>query len=132
EKPLKEWERKADLNLGPLGAFDTKKNYKLEGKETVDGKPVEKITFTAEAKYSGPAKAEGSPFPFQVTKGELKAEDYKGTLRFDPAAGRLVSSDVSMRITGNVTISVSGSSLDTIVQQDQTISNKVLDKPPAK
>lgn len=130
DKALKMWDRRSDINLGPLGSFDAKKSYTMEGKQTVEGKSVDRIAFTAEAKYSGPTKMEGSPFPFQVTKGDLKAEDYKGTLLFDPEAGRLVSLEESMKITGNVTISVSGSSFDTNVTQEQSITTKVLDKLP--
>lgn len=132
DKAIKAWKRPADLNLGPLGSFAGTKEYKLEGKEMIDGKPVDKITFTGEAKYSGPdAKTlAGGPFPFQVTKGELKVEDFKGTLLFDPAAGRLVSAEESKKITGNVTINVSGSSLDTNVVQEQTTTTKVLDQLP--
>jgi hypothetical protein len=130
DKPLKTWSRQADLNLGPLGSFATTKAYKLEGKETVEGKPVDKITFTGEAKYSGPAKVEGSPFPFQVTKGELKAEDFKGTLLFNTADGKLVSSEVSLKISGDITISVSGSTLETKVLQEQSTTTKILDQMP--
>jgi hypothetical protein len=96
----------------------------------VDGKSLDKISFVAEAKYTGPTKVEGSPFPFQVAKGDLKTEDYKGTLLFDAAVGRLVSSEVTMKITGSVTITVGGSSIETTVNQEQKIESKIMDKPP--
>jgi Family of unknown function (DUF6263) len=123
-------DKKAEAPLGPLGSFTLTRTYTYDGKENYDGKSVDKISFTGTATYTPPKTGEASPLPFQVTKGDLKADDMKGTLYFDPAAGRVVASETSLRLKGNVSITVSGTPIDTEMQQDQTVKTRVLDKLP--
>ncbi len=137
DKPVKtadNWERKLETSLGPLGSFSSKRTYTYEGRETAEGKDLEKITFTAATTYNPPTPPKsGEPpaFAFQVDKGDLKVEDYKGTVWFDAAAGRLARSEWSMRVRGTVVITVSGTKIDTEAQQDQTVKIRLLDKNPA-
>src|SRR5262249_24469090 len=110
DQPVKtgaQWERKLETSLGPLGSFSTKRQYTYEGQEQADNKTLEKITFTASTAYT-PRKPGDTTFPFQVSKGDLKVEDLKGVIYFDAAAGRLVRSESSMKVRGNVTIVISG------------------------
>ena len=124
-------DKKLETPLGPLGSFTTTRTYSYEGKDTVGGKPVDKITFTGKATYSPPKSADAGPFPFQLTKGDLKVEDLSGTLFFDEAAGRLVQSTATMHVKGSMTVLVSGNTLDSELQQDRTVKTRLLDKPPA-
>jgi hypothetical protein len=123
-------DKKAEASLGPLGSFTLTRTYTYEGKDNYNGKTVDKISYAGAASYTPPKMGETSPFPFQVLKGDLKADDIKGTLYFDAAAGRLLASEMSMRLKGNVTISVGGTNIDTEAQQDQTVRARLLDKLP--
>ena len=127
-----EWggDRKIEMPLGPLGTFTTTRTYRYEGKDTIDGKSVEKISFTGKATYSPPKSGSAGPFPFQLTKGDLQIEDLHGTLSFDAANGRLVQSDTSMRVKGSMTAVVSGNTIDSELLQDRSIKTRLLDKAP--
>jgi Family of unknown function (DUF6263) len=125
-------DKKLDMPLGPLGTFTATRTYTYEGKDTVDGKSVDKIGFTGKATYSPPKSGEAGPFPFQLTKGDLQVENLSGTLAFDDSAGRLVESNTSMRVKGSMTAVVSGTTLDSELQQERAIKTRLLDKPPTR
>jgi hypothetical protein len=131
-KPGDKWgeDRKVEAPYGPLGSFTVTKTYTYEGKDTINGKSVDKITFTGTAVYTPPKTADAGAMPFQVVKGELKADDIKGTMYFDADAGRLVGSEAAMRIKGSLTITVSGTNLDTEMQEDVAVKTRLLDKLP--
>jgi hypothetical protein len=120
DKPVKTgdtWEKKVETPLGPLGSMTVTNHYKYDGKGKLDDKEYEKISFVSDVKYQ-PSKAEGSA-PFQILKGDLKAQDARGTVYFDTTAGRLVQQDSEMNLKGNLTLSVAGQNLDAEVDQTQ-------------
>src|SRR5262249_48342005 len=82
------WETKLSVAFGPLGTLATENTYTFQGTEKADGKELAKITVATKATYAPPEGDTG--LPFKITKGDLKAEGGKGTLLFDPEAGRLV------------------------------------------
>jgi hypothetical protein len=125
------WARGSTRSLGPLGSIASKRKYSYDGSEMVEGKPLEKITFTATSSYNAPKPGEPSAFQFQVAKADLKVEDVKGTFLFDAAAGRLVRSEMGLKLKGTVVIVVMGTNLETEAVEDQTIKMRVLDKNPA-
>jgi hypothetical protein len=127
-----EWggDQKRELSLGPLGNFTTTRTFTYEGKDNLGGKTFDKITFKGTAAYSPPKSGEGGPFPFQVTKGDLKMEEIQGKVWFDDAAGRLVGMEVSLRVKGTMTVVVNGNTLDTELDQERTTRTRVLDKAP--
>jgi hypothetical protein len=136
-KPGDSWgtDKKQELRLGPLGTFTTTRRFTYNGKEVLEGsaagtKPLDKISLSASATYAPPKAGEASPFPFQVTKGDLKADDIKGTTYFDGSAGRTVESMTTMHLHGTLTIVVGGNTIDTEMQQDQNVKFRILDKPP--
>jgi hypothetical protein len=130
EKPVskgEKWQRKLEVPLGPLGSLASIHNYTYEGMEN----KLAKISVTATMTYNPPKADAGGQLPFQITKGNLKADDAKGTILFDPAAGRLASSSMTMRIKGSLTISAMGQELAMDMDQNQDVKIEVSDKPPA-
>lgn len=123
-------DKKVEVPLGPLGTFTTARTYTYEGKDTVGSQSIDKITFKGTASYSPPKSGEAGPFPFQLTKGDLKIDELHGTISFDDAAGRLVQSDTTMHLKGSMTAVVSGNTLDSELQQERTIKTRLLDKLP--
>ncbi len=113
-KPLKKgdtWEHEAKLNLGQGQILTLKRKYTYEGetsKSTVNStRKVHKITAVDSAvTYSA---KEG---PFKVTKSELKVDESKNTILFDPAAGRDIESSSLIRVSGKIGLSVGGMQLD--------------------
>jgi hypothetical protein len=121
--------KKIPMPLGPFGSYDLTNTYKYEGKGKDKQKDFEKITFTTTAEYSPPKDDAG--LEFKVTKGELKIENAKGTIYFDAAAGRLVSYEMSLELTGSLTLTNNGVPLETkIKEQKQSIKAALtLDNP---
>jgi hypothetical protein len=62
----------------------------------------------------------------------MKAEEAKGTLHFDTAAGQLVQLESKMTLKGRMILSISRSNVDTEVQQEQTTKVVLLKENPVK
>jgi hypothetical protein len=117
-----EWgkDRSIKMPLGPIGALEATNLYKYAGKAKLNDKEYDKITFTSEIAYSFPKEDAG--IAFRVVKGALKADNAKGTIYFDSALGRLVQYEMSMNLTGNLTLSINNVPLETkITKQEQTV-----------
>jgi hypothetical protein len=122
-------DEKHDVLLGPLGSFTTTRKYTYEGKDEKEPK-LDKITFKGTASYNPPKAGDAGPFPFQVTKADLKMEDIKGTAWFDAAAGRLDRMETSARVKGTMTVVANGNPIETELEQERTVKTRLLDKPP--
>jgi hypothetical protein len=121
EKSEKTWTRDVLSPLGPLGDLNIKYSYKMEAPETVNGKPLEKITFDSTVLYSPPnaQNAAIQQSAFRVAKGDLKRTDQKkGTILFDAQVGRLASMDSDITLKGNMSLLVSGTKLDAEIEQN--------------
>jgi hypothetical protein len=130
-----EWERDSKWPLGPLGSFELKKKYTYKGieKAVPINKALPAINYhVPDPKYSPPPKPEGAPLPIQVAKGDLRAENFKGTVYFDAEAGRLAYAETTLTVKGTVSFAGQGQggNVDTEVSLEQTIKTKVLDKNP--
>jgi hypothetical protein len=131
-RPGDKWERTSTLSLGPLGSFTTKSAYTYDGKETLNGKPLDKITSTATYTYAPPKPDQAAGLPFKVVKGDLKGESPKSTYWFDAASGRVVQQKSGVRFSGSLTADVMGNNIDMTLDQNQDISVRVLDKNPVE
>jgi hypothetical protein len=127
EKEEKKWTRKVPVPLGPLGNLAITNNYKDDGTEKVGDKSAAKITFTSTVTYTKPTAKDAAGASIQIVEGDLKAESAKGTILFDAAAGRLVSSNWAMKLAGSMTVSIGGSKLPTVVEQEETIKMTLKD-----
>jgi hypothetical protein len=56
------WERSVEEPLGPLGTLRETRTYKLEGKEDVGGKKVDKITFATAVDFKAGKKVDNLPY----------------------------------------------------------------------
>jgi hypothetical protein len=119
------WTRKTRLPMGPIGDFQVKATYKYTGSADAD----EKITLAADMTYSAP-KGGGAGLPFQITKGELKADQFTGTVHFDAKAGRVRTAEAATKVNGKLTFRAAGNDVEVEIKQDMTITSKVTDKNP--
>ena len=80
-----------EVNRGTTPGLDGRtRTFAFRGTETVDGRQLARIDFTARTTVL----PEGEPEPsllFHKPHMEITCEDYTGTLYYDPAAGRLAS-----------------------------------------
>jgi len=133
DKPVRvgdKWERKATISLGPLGGFNTQNSYQYDGKETVNGKPADKITGAMTLTYVPPKEEAIGAFPIRITKGDLKGETPRGSYWFDAAAGKLVRQQATLKVSGTLTGTVMGMNFDVTLDQSETTTVRLLDKNP--
>jgi hypothetical protein len=126
------WEQEFKSSLGPLGGFEVKRKYKYDGKETVEGKEYDKVTFTSATTYVPPKAddAKASAFLFTVSKADLKANNVAGYYYFAAGDGRLFRGEENLELTGTATLVISNQPVDTGVEQKQSVKLRVLDKNP--
>lgn len=127
--PGDKWEAKTEMPLGPLGNLSRSLQYTYEGKGTVDGKPVEKITFTGTAGYA-PPKEKRPGVGLHIVRGDLKVEKLAGTIFFDPVQGRLVQAETKLLLKGNLATSVGNQFVDTQVQHELSSRTRVHERKP--
>ena len=123
-KPGDKWTRDTKLPLGPLGNFALAARYTLD---SLDG-PTAKVSYDADAVFT-PGKG-GGGLPFEITKGELKADKYTGTLTFDTAAGRLRGTTQEVSLGGALTVSAGGMEIELTFKQQVKATGTVTDKMP--
>jgi hypothetical protein len=119
------WERPMKVSLGPLGSVEGRKSYRYEGKD----REGLRIGVEATLAYVLPRK-ETSAFPVQVRAGRLKADPARGTILFDAGAGRLVRSRIKIHFKGALTFQVGEKQRRVQLEQEQTVTIRVLDKNP--
>jgi hypothetical protein len=128
-KPGDTWTQESTVSLGPLGSAKRTTVYKYEGTETRAGKNLDKIGFTIKVVFTG-AGSSSTLLPFQIIKADLKAEDGKGNIYFDSAAGRLVESDTDLSLQGPLTLDAAGTKYEATMQLHYTIKS-LLGQPGA-
>jgi hypothetical protein len=116
------WERKFTAGLGPLGTLNITNVYKLEGNEAVDGRQTVRVACKPQVTYSKPA-GKSAELPIQITNGNITVEQAEGNLWFDPAAGKLVKSEMKMKLKGTLTVQSSGQ--EDVVEIGQELSVKI-------
>ena len=120
------WKKNYDMPLGPLGHMEMNAKYKYEGPES----GLEKITFTADAKF-GPPKEGAELGPITIVKADLKTDSFSGTILFDSKAGRLKESKTEMKMNGSMTMKVMGNEIEIGMKQKTKSTSTVSTNNPA-
>jgi hypothetical protein len=133
DRPIKvgdTWERSIEEPLGALGTLRETRTYKLEGKEDVGGKKLDKITFKTAVDFKPGKKVEN--FPYHVLSGRMEAKEAGGTAHFDPDSGRLVQLKSELKMVGTMVLSSADTKIDAVYDQQQSTVVTVLNEKPAK
>ncbi len=120
------WKKNYDMPLGPLGHMEMNTKYKYEGPES----GLEKITFTADAKF-GPPKEGAELGPVTIVKADLKTDSFSGTILFDSKAGRLKEVKSEMKMNGSMTMKAMGNEIEIGIKQKTKSTNTVSTNNPA-
>ena len=120
------WTSTSILNLGPIGTYENKYTYKLVG--TDEKTKAEKIEVTTEMTYKAPT-GDDTGLPFKIKSADLKTKDKQtpGTILFDTVAGRLISSESKLKLSGTLTIELGNTSTTVELQQEQDTTVKTSD-----
>jgi hypothetical protein len=120
------WERKSLLPLGLLGDITLDDHYTLDDLEEA-GK-IAKVAALSKGAYAPPRKAPGPAL--KISGGEIRLLKSSGTLHFDAARGRLLSSVVTSRLEGTLQVTVRDAAVTMQFEQDANRNIRVLEKEP--
>jgi hypothetical protein len=118
------WTKEANVSLGPIGSYNVKYSFTYVGPE----KDMDKINVETTLKYQAPdaSKKDGSGdgLLFRIKEGKLvsvgtdgKDAPAKGTILYNPKTGRMESVDITIKLKGDLVVTIGGT--DTKVELDQ-------------
>ena len=125
-KKGKTWSSKSQLDMGPIGKYDSNYKYTYEGKE---GK-LDKIKVDTTMTYQTPAANAAGSLPFKIKEAKLTSKDATGTILFDNDKHRLESSNQKLKLEGTLKIDIGGMTSDVDLSQEQTTTVKTTDTNP--
>lgn len=127
------WERKGDLNMGPIGSYNAVYKYTYAGPAPQNPKQ-QLINVDTTLTWKAPDPKEASTLPFKIEGGDLKTTEAKGTITFDSEKGRVAEQRMTVKIKGELTISVGGDQKGekgkVELDQTQTTTTTTSDKNP--
>jgi formylglycine-generating enzyme len=87
-----QWQQTISLAQLGIGLLVLKKTFTDEGDDTLDGRPVRRLTVRGDMTVAPPDWDE-SKLPVQNRHCEMKGQEHTGTLYFDLATGRLLKAE---------------------------------------
>ncbi|MBI2808754.1 MAG: hypothetical protein HYX68_27515 [Planctomycetes bacterium] len=121
----KTWQKKSELDLGPIGKYDTTFDFTYNG---MDGNTKDKIGIKTKLDYTAPKTSAG--LPFRILKATLTTDSGTGNAVFLRDKGRFDSSDISMKLSGSLEIEVGSMKTSVDLNQDQTAKSNTYDEKP--
>ncbi len=123
------WEQKTKLRLPPLGVLDLAKELTYEGKGRLPYQSLERVTATGTFRHAAvPGEAAKG---VKLVKADVRTGEYKGTLHFDVAAGRLAHAEVKTKTDVAVSLVVNKQKTQTQGVQEETLTIRTYDSKPA-
>jgi hypothetical protein len=132
------WEKKSNLNLGPIGSYELiyKFTYAEPDKEG-DKKDFDRIEVETVINYTAPKDPEG--LLFRIKEGSKLVSDpagSKGVVYYDPKNQRIPYAEVNIKLKGDLTVVIGGTDTKVELTQEQKTTIKTGDTsfytPPAK
>jgi hypothetical protein len=124
------WEKKSSLSLGPIGSYDVTTKYTYKGKDPVR-KELDRVEVVPTLTYKAPTDQDGLLFKIKggtLTTGEPTAQDKSGYVLFNPATGKVEESQISVKMKGNLNVTIGGTDTTIDLNQEQTTTVKTADK----
>jgi hypothetical protein len=123
--PGDNWEHSIDADLKGIGKLKGKVTYTYEGDDKVGGRKTVRIGAKTDLSIDLNLDALG----IKLT-GTMTTTNSSGTVQFDPAAGRIVSSKNVTGMTGQLNLEVGGMMLPLSSTEEHTDTLQLLDKLP--
>jgi hypothetical protein len=118
------WNKSYNLDLGGIGIYDTKYTYTVE---SID-KGTAKVKIDAKLEYKPPTDKRN--LPFTIKNAKLASTQGTGWAILDKEKGRIESSEITMKLAGDLDIDVSGMVTKVDLTQEQTSKVKTSDTNP--
>jgi hypothetical protein len=124
-KPGDTWDVPYEISMGKIGAMKGKGAYRYVGPDKVADRPTAKLDVSGETSLTFDFEMDGA----KVT-GTLGTTATSGTIQFDTATGRVLSSQGAVSIAGTLNVNAGG--MDIPIQNEQNMKTKIeyLDKLP--
>jgi hypothetical protein len=126
------WERKSELDMGPIGTYKITNTYTYEGLDK--DKKYDRISIKSNLTYVPPGAAgskagQETNLPFKIENdSKLEKKKSSGEILFDRKAGRVASSTMDMDISGTLNINIGGTVTKVELTQTQKTAVKSSDK----
>ncbi|MDB5308728.1 MAG: hypothetical protein JWO38_2930 [Gemmataceae bacterium] len=140
------WEKKQTLALGPIGSYDVTYKFTYKGKDPTL-KHLDRIEVDPTLTYKPPTDSTDGLL-FKIKSGDLKSVPRSPTdpvplppsvVLYNPATGRVEKATISLKLKGELTVTIGGTDTKVELEQTQTTtidsSNESLipgATPPAK
>ena len=124
-KPGESWEVPWDTELPRLGKTRGKRIYKYVGPDKVGSLATAKIDATFELSYDVDID-----MPEAKITGSVAVIKSSSVVQFDVAAGRLISSQASFSLRGELSVEANGEKTPIQIEQTQKITFELLDNLP--
>jgi hypothetical protein len=121
----KTWTRKSELDMGPLGKYNTTFDFTHKGfKDTRD-----RIVIKTRMEYSAPADSTG--LPFKIVEAKIASEEGLGEALFNRGKGRFDSTLLTMKLSGTLKMEVGDQTTTVELTQEQISRSTLHDEIPA-
>jgi len=119
------WKRESTTNLGPIGSYTVTYNFKYAGVE----KDMDKIDVDTSITYVAP-KSVPEGLLFKIKEGKMTTEPTmaKNFILFNPKEGRIESADITIKLKGELTVTIGGTDTKVELTQEQKTTIKTSDK----
>src|SRR5262249_54052492 len=105
-------------------------NYTYE--KTTD-KGLEQIAVQTTLDYQQPdEKQPQAGLPFKIKSAKLKSKNPTGVVLFDNKKGRVQSSEMKLKLEGDLTIEIGGQTTTVNLSQEQTSTTETSDEDPTQ
>lgn len=118
------WTRKSELNLGPIGTYNTNFKFTFKG---VEGDQA-KIDIEPSMTYQAPKDKQG--LPFTIKSAKLESKSGEGTAVFNTKKGRFDATKIQMKLGGDLTIEVGNMATEISLDQEQVSAVKTYESNP--
>jgi hypothetical protein len=124
------WEKKTNLNLGPIGSYElTYKFTYAEPEKEGAKKDFDKLEVETAINYTAP-KDGGEGLLFRIKDGSKLVSDpagSKGTVYYDPKAQRIEEATINIKLKGDLVVVIGGTDTKVELTQEQKTTIKTAD-----
>jgi hypothetical protein len=130
--PVKKGEtrnKSSKLDMGPIGTYENSYKYVYEGKDK-DKSKLDRIKVETTLIYHKPTDPASGGLPFKITAANLTSKNAGGTILFDNDKGRVEEANMSVELSGDLSIEIGGQTTTVKLEQKQTTLVKTTDTNP--
>jgi hypothetical protein len=125
------WKREGVMKMGPIGSYNATYDYTFDVSEKRDAATLQKILLKTTLKYNPPGAADTTgQLPFKINSGNLATKEANGTIYFDADLGRVADSQMTVKLSGKLNVTVSDQAADVELEMTQTTYTSTFDKNP--